>query len=155
MPPKAKVKPKVEKIESPLGRPSKYVPEFDKRAYKLCLLGATDKHIADILEVDVATINRWKISIPSFCDSLKAGKDDADAVIAQSLYHRAKGYYHPEDKIFNDGGTPMVVPTTKHYPPDTTAAIFWLKNRQPKAWRDRQEVEHSGAVGVQFVDDLK
>ena len=42
-----------------------------------------------------------------------------------------------------------VVPYTEHYPPDTTACIFWLKNRQKAAWRDRQEVEHSGKVSLE------
>jgi len=40
----------------------------------------------------------------------------------------------------------MVVPTTKHYPPDATSAIFWLKNRQRDKWRDKQDVVHSGGV---------
>ncbi len=55
------------------------------------------------------------------------------------MYERATGYSHAEDKIFNDGGEPLIVPTTKHYPPDATSAIFWLKNRQPAKWRDKTE----------------
>lgn len=31
-------------------------------------------------------------------------------------------------------------PLTKHYPPDTTACIFWLKNQKPKEWHDRTEL---------------
>lgn len=121
------------------GRPSKYKTEYAEQAYKLCLLGATDKELADFFEVDERTINRWKDDVPEFCQSLKRGKYEADATIASKLYHRAKGYEHPEDKIFNDNGEPLVVPTIKHYPPDTTAAIFWLKNRQPAKWRDKTE----------------
>lgn len=126
------------------GRPTKYKEEYPGKAYKLCLLGATDDQLADFFEVDTATINRWKKSHPEFCESLKKGKDQADSVIAESLYNRAKGYQHEEDKIFNNNGKAMVVPTIKHYPPDTVAAIFWLKNRQKEHWRDRQEIEHSG-----------
>lgn len=76
---------------------------------------------------------------------------EADAVIAQKLFHRAKGYEHPEDKIFNDSGKPLVVPTVKHYPPDTTAAIFWLKNRQPKKWRDKQEIDQNVNANVNMM----
>ena len=74
-------------------------------------------------------------------------------MIADSLYHRAKGYSHPAVKILSvaqGAGQPsevQEVPYTEHYAPDTTAAIFWLKNRQPKKWRDKQEVEHTGPNG--------
>lgn len=129
------------------GRPSKYKPEFAEQAYKLCLLGATDADIADFLCVNEDTVNKWKKDYPEFSESLKSGKDQADAVIAQSLFHRAKGYSHPEDKIFNDDGQAMVVPTIKHYPPDTVACIFWLKNRQKGKWRDKVETELTGKDG--------
>lgn len=127
------------------GRPMKYNEQIPEQAYKLCLLGAKDAEIADFFGVDVTTIDRWKVKYPDFCGALKRGKDEADAVIAESLYHRAKGYSHPEDKIFNDGGEPLIVPTTKYYPPDTVACIFWLKNRQRGKWRDKVEQEITGA----------
>jgi hypothetical protein len=133
------------------GRPTKYKEDYPKRAYKLCLLGATDKQLADFFEVNEDTVNKWKIDYPEFSESLRAGKDDADAVIAQSLFNRAKGYSHPEDKIFNDDGQAMVVPTIKHYPPDTTACIFWLKNRQKANWRDRTETALTGADGADLT----
>jgi hypothetical protein len=129
------------------GRPSKYKPEYNEQAYKLCLLGATDKELASFFDTTEQTINAWKQNYPEFFESLKRGKEEADATIAQKLYHRAKGYEHPEDKIFNDNGKPLIVPTIKHYPPDTTAAIFWLKNRQSRKWRDKQETEITGKDG--------
>lgn len=138
-----------------MGRPTKYKEEYEEEVYKLCLLGATDKEIANFFNVDEATINRWKEKYEKFCESLKAGKIDADSVIAQKLFHRAKGYEHREDKIFNNNGEPLIVPTTKHYPPDTTAAIFWLKNRRPAEWRDKQDIEHSGNMGVTIIDDVR
>lgn len=130
-----------------MGRPTKYKEEYNEQAYKLCLLGATDEDMADFFEIDERTINRWKHEYPDFCQSIKKGKDSADAKVAESLYNRALGYQHDEDKIFNHQGAPLVVKTVKHYPPDTTAAIFWLKNRQPKHWRDKQEVDHSSSDG--------
>lgn len=131
----------------PVGRPTSYKPEYCEQAYKLCLLGADDKRIADFFDVAESTLNNWKIEYPEFMESLKAGKEGADAAIAASLYHRAKGYSHEAVKIFNDQGRPLEVPYTEHYPPDTTAAIFWLKNRQPKQWRDKQEVDHQSSDG--------
>ena len=131
----------------PVGRPTSYKPEYCEQAYKLCLLGADDKRIADFFDIAESTLNNWKIEYPEFMESLKNGKEGADAAIAASLYHRAKGYSHPAVKIFNDQGSPLEVPYTEHYPPDTTAAIFWLKNRQPKQWRDKQEVDHQSSDG--------
>ena len=138
-----------------MARPSKYKKEYNEQAFKLCLLGATDKELANFFEVDEATINRWKEQYPEFCKSLKAGKDEADSVIAQKLYHRAKGYECPDIiTATHQGMITDIKQVVKHYPPDTTAAIFWLKNRQPSKWRDKQEVQHSGNVGVTIVDDV-
>ena len=129
----------------PAGRPTKYKPEYKDLAYKICLLkNATDADLAKIFDVEESTIYKWKNDYPEFSEAIKEGKEIADAEVVAALYHRAKGYSHPEDKIFNDNGTPLVVPTTKHYPPDTAAAFIWLKNRA--GWRDKQEVEHSGEV---------
>jgi DNA-binding XRE family transcriptional regulator len=128
---------------SKVGRPTKYKAEYADQAYKLTLLGATDAQLADFFGVTEQTFNAWKKSHPEFLESITRGKDLADAEIAAALYHRAKGYTHPEDKIFNNNGQEMVVPTIKHYPPDTQAASLWLRNRQPGRWRDKQQVEHS------------
>ena len=129
------------------GRPTKYKEEYAEQAYKLCLLGATDKELADFFNVEEQTINNWKKdeegNETEFFESLKRGKHIADAEVANSLYQRAKGYEHPEDKIFNNDGEPLIVPTTKHYPPDTGAAMAWLKNRQPDKWREKQEIDHT------------
>ncbi|NLW90671.1 MAG: hypothetical protein GXY34_03605 [Syntrophomonadaceae bacterium] len=135
------------------GRPTDYKEDYCKKAYKLCLLGATDKEMADIFGVAESTLNLWKKEHKEFSESLKMGKEAADANVANRLYQRAMGYQHPEDKIFNDNGEPLIVPTTKHYPPDPTAAIFWLKNRQPQKWRDKQEIDTniSGGIEVSFT----
>jgi hypothetical protein len=131
----------------PRGRPSKYKPEYAEQVYRLCLLGATDEAIADFFGISTPTIYEWKKHHPEFSSALKAGKDEADAKVAQSLYHRAIGYSHPEDKIFQYEGQPVIVPTTKHYPPDPTSMIFWLKNRQREHWRDKVDTEITGKDG--------
>ena len=62
------------------------------------------------------------------------------------------GYEHKEDKIFNNNGEALVVGTTKYYAPDTTAAIFWLKNRQPELWRDKPEpIDDNDVAPVKIV----
>lgn len=129
------------------GRPTPYNEGHIRLVYKLCLLGAIDTEIADILGVTVTTLNNWKNKYPEFFEALKKGKREADAEIAHKLYWRAKGYSHPEEKVFNNGGDILRAKTVKHHPPDTTAAIFWLKNRQPALWRDQKAVELSGKDG--------
>lgn len=133
----------LDSVVSNAGQPTKYKDEYAKQAYKLCLLGSTDEDMADFFEVSKSTINNWKHDYPEFLDSIKRGKISADANVASRLYKRAIGYEHDEDKIFNNNGEPLIVPTTKHVQPDTTAAIFWLKNRQPKMWRDTQNIDHT------------
>lgn len=138
------------------GRPSKFKAEYVEQAYIACArMGATDIDLAKLFAVDEKTINTWKHKHPEFLQSLKVGKDEFDTgMVEAALRERATGYSHPEDKIFNDGGEPLIVPTTKHYPPDTTAGIFWLKNRQPDRWRDKLDHEHTGKDGKDLVPEM-
>jgi len=122
------------------GRPTKYQDSYPKQAEKLCMLGATNADIADFFEVSERTIDRWKKSNEEFCRALKVGKEHADNRVERSLYERAMGYSHPDVHISNFKSEIKLTEITKHYPPDTTACIFWLKNRQPDAWRDKSEV---------------
>jgi hypothetical protein len=131
------------------GRPTAYRAEFARLGYELCLLGATDSDLARCFEVQPRTIDGWKKAHPNFWRSLKEGKETADARVADRLYQRAMGYEHEDVQVFYDSkkGEPVIVPVVKHYPPDTTACIFWLKNRVPDKWRDVQRHEHSGPGG--------
>lgn len=129
------------------GRPTLYKEEYADQAYKLCLLGATDAEMADFFQIAESTLNLWKQAQPIFMESITRGKLLADAEVAEKLFHRAKGYSHDAVKIFNDSGREMVVPYTEHYPPDTQAASLWLRNRQPKKWRDKQEIDHTSQDG--------
>jgi hypothetical protein len=134
----------------PAGRPTLYKEEFNEQVEKLCKLGATDNEIADFFEVDVSTINNWKISHPEFFESIKKGKILADSNVADRLYQRALGFEHDGEEIKIADGEVIRVPIRKIYPPDATAAIFWLKNRRSKEWRDKQEVEQSGGITIKF-----
>jgi hypothetical protein len=132
----------------PAGRPSSYSDDFAKQAEKLSALGATDMEIADFFEVDVRTIYRWKHDHEKFCQALNVGKSKADERVVNSLYQRAVGYEQEAVKIFMPAGKdePVYAPYREKVAPDTTAAIFWLKNRQPEQWREKQELEHKGQV---------
>lgn len=130
----------------PVGRPSKYKPEYAEQARKLCLLGATDEEMADFFEIAKSTLNEWKHEFPEFSDSIKKGKLLADANVADRLYQRAMGYEAPDVDIRVVEGQIIETPLTKYYPPDTPAAIFWLKNRQRAKWRDKVENEVSGSL---------
>ena len=124
-----------------MARPSKFKPEFVDQAAKLAALGATDREIADFFGVDERTLHRWKHEHEAFCQSLKVGKSAADERVEQSLYRRAVGYSFDGEKVFQFQGQIVRADTVEHVPPDTTAAIFWLKNRRPEEWRDRQQLE--------------
>lgn len=135
------------------GRPTNYKPEYAEQARKLCKLGATNADLADFFGVTFQTINNWRVANQEFFDALKIGKDEVDQQVERSLFQRAMGYSCNEDDIRVIDNQIVITPTVKHYPPDTTAMIFWLKNRKSAEWRDKQEIEHSGLPRV-VVRDL-
>jgi hypothetical protein len=130
-----------------MARPSKFKEEFILQARKLCKLGATDIEVADFFRVDVRTLYRWKGEQPKFCQALKAGKNEADDRVERSLFARATGYEHDEVDIRVVDHAIVKTKLRKIYAPDTTAAIFWLKNRRPDEWRETKAVELTGAGG--------
>jgi transcriptional regulator with XRE-family HTH domain len=134
------------------GRKSEYQKEYADQALKLCLLGAIDKELAEFFSVSVQTLNKWKKDYPEFLESLKKGKNIADANVAYRLYNRAIGYNCKATKFATtEGKITDSKEYIEHYPPDTTAAIFWLKNRQPEKWRDKKEVD----ANVNLGDELE
>lgn len=128
------------------GRPTKYRTEYCKQASKLCSLGAVDSDLADFFEVSVSTINLWKVQHKEFSESLQIPKAEADARVTNSLYRRAVGYEHDEVDIRVVEGQIVKTEIRKHYPPDTTACIYWTKNRQPEQWRDKVEQDIKAKV---------
>lgn len=129
------------------GRPTSFKEEYVKLAYQFCLLGATDKDLASNFDVSESTINKWKLDYPQFSESLKKGKDIADARVADALFNRALGYSHPDVDIRVIDGQIVQTELIKYYPPDPTSGIFWLKNRQKDKWRDKQEIDHQSSDG--------
>ena len=134
------------------GRKSEYRIEYADQALKLCLLGATDKELAEFFSVSEQTLKKKKKDYPEFLESLKKGKNIADANVASRLYNRAIGYSCKATKFAtSEGKITDSKEYIEHYPPDTTAAIFWLKNRQPEKWRDKKEVD----ANVNLGDELE
>lgn len=124
-------------------------------AKRLAGKGFIDSEIAEIMGISERTLNNWKEKHPEFMQSLKDGKEEPDQAVERSLFERATGYVNKNAvKIFMPANAeePVYAPYEEHVAPDVTAQIFWLKNRRPDRWRDRQEVEHSGTV--QIIDDI-
>lgn len=124
-----------------VGRPSKKATLCLKSVERLARKGWTDEEMAEFFGVVRSTWCKWKAEDPAFSDALKEWKDEADARVERSLYERAIGYEHPDVHISNYQGSVTLTPIQKKYAPDTTAAIFWLKNRKPDQWRDKTETE--------------
>jgi transcriptional regulator with XRE-family HTH domain len=113
----------------------------------LATLGLTDEQIADVLGIATATLSDYKNKHPEFSEALKAGKAISDQKVVESLYKRATGYSHPETKVFCNEGEITTVNVVRHHPPDTTACIFWLKNRDKENWRDKVESGFTDSEG--------
>ena len=129
-------------MKTKLGRPTSYKPEFCEQAAFLCGLGAIDTDLSVFFKVTSDTIYAWKRQHPEFSESLKAAKNNLDAKVEHSLFERAVGV-----QVEGKQGVYSV-------PPDTTACIFWLKNRRKEQWRDVQRIEHTGKDGEQLFPSL-
>lgn len=160
------------------GRPTDYKEEYVQQAFRLALLGATDKEMAGIWDVEESTVNNWKIAHPEFLVSIKAGKIEADAKVAESLYKIATGYQFKEttfEKI-GPGDDTMEVGeegiesieqdlykkkvVVKDQPPNVAAINIWLKNRRGKVepdaqrWADKTETDISiRKIGKDLADE--
>jgi hypothetical protein len=104
-------------------------------------LAATNEDLAGLFEVSLATIGNSLARYPDFKKAVQEGRDVADA--DQSLLHKAKGFTHADVKILAIAGEAQEVPYNRYFPPDTQAAIFWLRNRRRKQWREVIEHEHT------------
>lgn len=107
------------------GRSTTYEDSYCDLAYKFVMLGHTIEELATYLDVTVSTIYNWRDAHPSFMEAIKNGRIEADMHVENALYRSAKGY--------NEDG--------KHYPPNPASIIFWLKNRHPDRWNNRNDYE--------------
>ncbi len=121
------------------GRPTKYKKDICEQATKLCAKGFTNQELADFFEVNIDTIYEWQKRHEAFSDALKSGKKYSDDKVMDSLYNRALGYEFIETKQEDGDSGKKTTITTKQMAGDTTAQIFWLKNRRPDEWRNNPE----------------
>ena len=130
------------------GRKSSYEPKFARMAEAHCKLGATDAELGELFGVSTVTIWHWSNKHPEFNAALRQGKHAWDARVERSLAQRAIGYAvdTEEVKVDKDGNI-IRYNLRKYFAPDTTACIFWLKNRQKAKWRDVRQNEVTGADG--------
>ena len=141
-------------VLNPGSKPVKWQDNMIQRVYLLTLKGLRDEDLAIAFNVDINTIHYWKRTKPEFRESQDQGKKEFDACVEVALYRRALGYSYTEEHISTDKltGEITVTPITKHYPPDTAACKFWLRNRQRETWADVKRVE--GAIDHRHVLDL-
>lgn len=100
--------------------------------------GLTDVQIAHNMGVTAKTLYAWKGAYGEICEALKRGKEVVDIQVENALLKRALGYEYTEERIeVSEKDGRKVIQTVKAVPPDTTAQIFWLKNRRPDKWRDK------------------
>lgn len=110
--------------------------------------GLTDEQIAHNIGVARTTLYDWKNKYSDISDALKKGKEVVDREVENALLKRALGYEYEETKVEDDGYEKKITKTIKEVVPDVTAQIFWLKNRKPTVWRDKQDIEHSGTIDL-------
>ena len=133
--------------------------------------GLIDKQIAKNIGVSLSTLCEWKKKYPELSESLKRGKQPIDVEVENALLKRALGYEYTERKVKRQitgwetkegkrvpvlGKASYVEETTKIVVPDTTAQIFWLKNRKPEKWRDKPVAQQKAeAVEDSFLKALQ
>ena len=125
------------------GPKSGYSEDFVKIGNRYAALGAIDTELASNFGIAVTTLNMWKKKHPEFREAIQAGKDEFNMCRAEgALIHSSLGYTHTETKVFYDKDQGIVTyDVEKHYPPNVTALIFFLKNRDPKRWRDVHKID--------------
>lgn len=133
------------------------VPRWDKWLTEEGLLkiqgwardGLIDKQIAHNMGVSYTTFKGWRGKFPQMAEALAKGKEVVDREVENALYKRALGYWvtETETTTFSDGTT-KTTEKRRHIVPDTTAQIFWLKNRKPDQWREKNDLTLTPSNGV-------
>ncbi len=113
--------------------------------------GLTDEQISKNMGIAYSTLRVWRDKYPPISAALKRGKEVVDIEVENKLLKRALGYEYDEvktvQKIVDGKKYAEKITITRHVMPDTTAQIFWLKNRKPDVWMDRKAKEVSSNQG--------
>ena len=122
--------------------------------------GCTDEEIAEAFGVGVRTLYAWKGVHQEFQQALKESKSKTDEGIVESLYARACGLTKRTTRKVrevidaNGNKVKLTEVTEETLPPDTTAMIFWLKNRQPEQWRDKPIQDETDTAVLKAAKEL-
>lgn len=129
--------------------------------------GLTDEEIASRIGINVRSLYNWKNKDVRIFQALKRGKEVADVEVENALRKKALGFRESEQVVstrktveYENGrrvrevSEPVITEVEKYYPPDTTAQIFWLKNRKPEQWRDRQDQKVDLSEKVTIIDSI-
>ena len=134
------------------GQPTSYKPDYDELAHNYCLLGATNEDLAGFFRVTRRTVDNWMATHPDFAQAVQQGRAAADAVIARSLFDRAKGFSHKVTRTTLYQGEERTITNTVEYPPDTLACMFWLRNRRRKHWLERAQSAPAAESGLTLAE---
>lgn len=149
-----------------LNKKYQYNESFSERAFKLALLGLTDREIADALGIPLLTMEKWKANkykadTSAFQKALDLGRQTANAEVAHSLYRQALGYTIEEEQAFVYKGEIMKTKVKKFIHPNATATLFYLKNRtkqneHPFSDINKHEItgKNGGPIQMQDIDDI-
>lgn len=116
--------------------------------------GLTEDQIAHNMGIARSTLSDWKNRFSDISEALKKGKDIVDLEVENAVFKRATGYDYVEEKIEYECGVEVKrTVINKHVPPDVGAAAFWLKNRRPDKWRDKQQIEADVDTNIEVKFD--
>jgi hypothetical protein len=122
--------------------------------------GLSEKQISQNMGIAYSTLKEWKKKYSALSASLKKGKEVTDFEVENAMHKSALGYYVEETKTYitetNGVQTKKIEKYKKWIPPNSTAQIFWLKNRKPDVWMDRKakEVEDKPNRGLERYFEL-
>jgi hypothetical protein len=125
--------------------------------------GLIDKQIAHNMGIGASTLREWKGTFPEVAEALRKGKEVVDREVENALFRSAIGYtqtirkpvkvrdveYDPETgRKVREIERWVAVEEEIHVPPQVTAQIFWLKNRKPDQWREKNDLTLTPSNGV-------
>ncbi len=146
------------------GRPTRF-PEIMKLlpGIKAALqMGHTERDTCEMFNVPVSTFEKYKTESPELVEQIRQAKLKADETVVNALYKKAVGYEIEEKTYEFKAGSETKTNTVKNLKkvvkkeiaPDVHAGIFWLKNRMPKVWKDKQELDVSNPDGSLSPDRI-
>jgi AcrR family transcriptional regulator len=137
-----------------MGRPTLLNKHLKELGAKLARQrGMTLAKLAEQLGIGRTTLYYYLQSDKDFLNAINNGLQMADDLVEISLFQRAVGYSHPEEKIFQHEGHIIRAKTTKQYPPSEQAMMFWLKNRQPDRWSDKPTEDENKDIPIVIASD--